>query len=128
MDPGFLVVHSALMWGQREDYASNTNRGLSFAGLELVDRLCRLLNYRALFVVGPMNPRLDGRDPHFDAQDRRLGRLAPETNRRFDGVNARSDVRLETIVSFERRMSPNEGRIEVIREHIRAVDTPGSHD
>ena len=92
-----------------------------------------------LFVVGPMNQRFNDlrayMDQRFDAQDQQRDRLEAETSRRFDAMDARFDSQqaqtnrrfdavLEAIMGFDRRVSRNEGQMEVIREQIQAVDAP----
>lgn len=58
----------------------------------------------------------------------RLDALQAETNRRFDQAqaenNQRFDAILEAIGSFDRRVSRNEGQIEVIREQLQAEGAP----
>ena len=50
----------------------------------------------------------------------RFDALQAETNRRFEAVDGRFDMILEAIMSFDRRVSRNEGQIEVIREQLQA--------
>ena len=47
----------------------------------------------------------------------RMDRMQAENNRRFGAL-------LETIMSFDRRVSRNEGQIEVIREQLQAESVP----
>ena len=53
----------------------------------------------------------------FDQMFDRMDRMQAETNRRFDAI-------LETIMGFDRRVSRNEGQIEVIRDRLQAEDAP----
>ncbi|MDE0207185.1 MAG: hypothetical protein OXP66_14315, partial [Candidatus Tectomicrobia bacterium] len=53
----------------------------------------------------------------FDQMFDRMDRMQAETNRRFDAI-------LETIMGFDRRVSRNEGQIEVIREQLQAEGAP----
>ena len=82
-----------------------------------------------------MTQRFEAVDQRFDAQDEQRDRLEAETSRRFDAMDARFDSQqaqtnrrfdavLEAIMGFDRRVSRNEGQIEVIREQIQAVDAP----
>ena len=50
----------------------------------------------------------------------RFDALQAETNRRFEAVDGRFNMILEAIMSFDRRVSRNEGQIEVIREQLQA--------
>ena len=60
----------------------------------------------------------------FNQVNNRFDRLQAETNRRFDQAQAENNRRfdrvLEAIASFDRRVSRNEGQIEVIREQLQA--------
>ena len=64
----------------------------------------------------------------FNQMNGRVDRLQADTNRRFDimqaEMNRRFDALLETIMSFDRRISRNEGQIEVIREQLQAEGAP----
>ena len=60
--------------------------------------------------------------------NRRFDQAQAETNNRFDQAqaenNQRFDAILEAIGSFDRRVSRNEGQIEVIREQLQAEGAP----
>ena len=64
----------------------------------------------------------------FDRVFDRMDRMQAETNRRFDAhqteINRRFEGVLEAIMSFDRRVSRNEGQIEVIREQLQAEGSP----
>lgn len=64
----------------------------------------------------------------FDQMFDRMDRMQAENNARFDAhqaeTNRRFDALLETIMGFDRRVSRNEGQIEVIREQLQAEGTP----
>jgi predicted nucleic acid-binding Zn-ribbon protein len=67
----------------------------------------------------------------FDQMFDRMDRMQEETNRRFEAVDARFDQMFdrmdrmqETILGFDRRVSRNEGQIEVIREQLQAEGSP----
>ena len=60
----------------------------------------------------------------FDQMFDRMERMQAENNRRFEAIDARFGTVLETIMSFDRRVSRNEGQIEVIREQMRAEGAP----
>ena len=64
----------------------------------------------------------------FNQMNGRVDRLLADTNRRFDimqaEMNRRFDALLETIMSFDRRVSRNEGQIEIIREQLQAEGAP----
>lgn len=68
-----------------------------------------------------MNGRIDrlqaDTNARFDQMFDRMDRMQAENNRRFDAL-------LETIRSFDRRVSRNEGQIEVIREQLQAEGSP----
>ena len=79
-----------------------------------------------------MNGRIDrlqaDTNARFDQMFDRMDRMQAENNARFDAhqaeTNRRFDALLETIMSFDRRVSRNEGRIEILREQIKTVDMP----
>ena len=48
----------------------------------------------------------------FNQFNGRLDRMQAETNARFDAVNKRFDTVLEAIMSFDRRVSRIEGRLD----------------
>ena len=71
----------------------------------------------------------------FNQMNGRIDRLQADTNARFDQMfdrmdrrqaenNRRFDALLETIMDFDRRVSRNEGQIEVIREQLQAEGAP----
>ena len=68
-----------------------------------------------------MNGRIDhlqaDTNARFDQMFDRMDRMQAENNRRFDAL-------LETIMTFDRRVSRNEGQIEVIREQLQAESSP----
>ena len=71
--------------------------------------------------IDALNARVDrlqvDTNARFDQMFDRMDRMQAENNRRFDTV-------LETIMSFDRRVSRNEGQIEVIREQLQAEGSP----
>ena len=71
--------------------------------------------------IDALNARVDrlqvDTNARFDQMFDRMDRMQAENNRRFDTV-------LETIMSFDRRVSRNEGQIEVIREQLQAEGAP----
>ena len=79
-----------------------------------------------------MNGRIDrlqaDTNARFDQMFDRMDRMQAENNARFDAhqaeTNRRFDALLETIMSFDRRVSRNEGQIEVIREQLQAEGSP----
>ena len=79
-----------------------------------------------------MNGRIDrlqaDTNARFDQMFDRMDRMQAENNARFDAhqaeTNRRFDALLETIMSFDRRVSRNEGQIEVIREQLQAEGAP----
>jgi len=79
-----------------------------------------------------MNGRIDrlqaDTNARFDQMFDRMDRVQAENNARFDAhqaeTNRRFDALLETIMSFDRRVSRNEGQIEVIREQLQAEGAP----
>ena len=81
-----------------------------------------------VLMFNQMNGRIDrlqaDTNARFDQMFDRLDRMQAENNRRFEAVDARFDTVLETIMSFDRRVSRNEGRIEVIREQQQAESSP----
>ena len=72
-----------------------------------------------VLMFNQMNGRIDrlqaDTNARFDQMFDRMDRMQAENNRRFDAL-------LETIMSFDRRVSRNEGQIEVIREQLQAED------
>lgn len=74
-----------------------------------------------VLMFNQMNGRIDrmqaDTNARFDQMFDRLDRMQAEDNRRFETV-------LETIMGFDRRVSRNEGQIEVIREQLQAEGTP----
>ena len=72
-----------------------------------------------------VNARLDTMQAE---TNRRLDVMQAETNRRLDAMqaenNRRFDAMLEAIMGFDRRVSRNEGQIEVIREQLQAEGAP----
>ena len=56
--------------------------------------------------------------------NRRFDQAQVESNRRFEAVDRRFDMILEAIMSFDRRVSRNEGQVEVIREQLQAEGAP----
>ena len=75
-----------------------------------------------------MNGRIDrlqaDTNARFDQMFDRMDRMQAENNRRFEAVDARFDTILEAIMGFDRRVSRNEGQIEVIREQLQAEGSP----
>jgi tetrahydromethanopterin S-methyltransferase subunit G len=74
------------------------------------------------------NARFEAVDARFDQMFDRMDRMQAENNRRFDAhqveTNRRFDAVLEAIMSFDRRVSRNEGQIEIIREQLQAEGSP----
>lgn len=74
-----------------------------------------------VLMFNQMNGRIDrmqaDTNARFDQMFDRLDRMQAEDNRRFETV-------LETIMSFDRRVSRNEGQIEIIREQLQAEGAP----
>ena len=74
-----------------------------------------------VLMFNQMNGRIDrmqaDTNAHFDKMFDRLDRMQAENNRRFETV-------LETIMSFDRRVSRHEGQIEIIREQLQAEGAP----
>lgn len=70
-----------------------------------IDRLQAETNARFDRMQAETNARFD---KMFDRQDR----MQAETNARFDAVNKRFDDVLEAIMSFDRRVSHLEGRLD----------------
>lgn len=75
----------------------------------------------------------------FNRVHKRIDRLQAETNARFDTLQAetnrrfdqsqtedtrRFDTMMEVIMGFDRRVSRNEGQIEIIREQLQAGGSP----
>lgn len=78
--------------------------------------------------IDALNARVDrfqvDTNAGFDQMFDRMDSMQAENNRRFEAIDARFDTVLETIMSFDRRVSHNEGQIEVIREQIQAEGAP----
>ena len=74
-----------------------------------------------VLMFNQMNGRIDrlqaDTNARFDQMFDRMDRMQAENNRRFDAL-------LETIMDFDRRVSRNEGQIEVIREQLQAEGAP----
>ena len=74
-----------------------------------------------VLMFNQMNGRIDrlqaDTNARFDQMFDRMDRMQAETNRRFDAI-------LETIMDFDRRVSRNEGQIEVIRDQLQAEGAP----
>ncbi len=54
----------------------------------------------------------NGVDARVDALNDRMDRMQAETNLGFEAVNARFDKAFEAIMSFDRRVSRIEGRLD----------------
>ncbi len=61
--------------------------------------------------------RFEAVNTRFDQMFDRMDRMQAENNRRFDAL-------LEALMNFDRRVSRNEGQIEVIRERLQAEGAP----
>ena len=64
----------------------------------------------------------------FNGINVRLDTMQAETNRRLDAMqaenNRRFDAMMEAIIGFDRRVSRNEGQIEIIRGQLQAESAP----
>ena len=82
-----------------------------------------------------INQRLDAQNTlisqRLDAQDRLINQFMEQVNRRFDAQDKRLDRLADEIAELRRlivgigeRVSRNEGEIDVIRDRLRIADTP----
>ena len=85
-----------------------------------------------VLMFNQINGRIDrlqaDTNARFDQMFDRMDRMQAENNARFDAhqaeTNRRFDALLETIMGFDRRVSRNEGQIEVIRDQLQAESAP----
>ena len=115
----------------------NVNTGFNLVH-ERIDRLQAETNVR----FEAVNVRFEAVNTRFDQMFDRMDRMQAETSARFEAVNTRFDQVfdrmdrmqtefnrhfegvLEAIMSFDRRVSRNEGQIEIIREQLQAEGSP----
>ena len=111
VNTGFNLVHDRMDRMQAE---TNARFDQMF---DRMDRMQAETNARFDQMFDRMDRMQAETNARFDQMFDRMDRMQAETNRRFDAI-------LETIMGFDRRVSRNEGQIEVIRDQLQAEGAP----